>query len=83
MDGLENPVDWKKLFDLPKDFWIAEMDNIEKYLTDQINEDLPREMIKEIEDLRQRFNQFWMKKLPFFFRWTIKLPVTAFIVEKG
>lgn len=58
MDGLENPVDWKKLFDLPKDFWIAEMDNIEKYLTDQINEDLPREMIKEIEDLRQRFNQF-------------------------
>lgn len=58
MDGLENPVDWKQLFDLPKDFWIAEMDNIEKYLTDQINEDLPREMIKEIEDLRQRFNQF-------------------------
>jgi phosphoenolpyruvate carboxykinase (GTP) len=58
MDGLENPVDWKELFDLPKDFWMKEVDNIEKYLTDQINEDLPPEMTKEIQDLRQRFNQY-------------------------
>ncbi len=59
MEGLENPVDWNELFDLPKDFWMTEVDNIEKYLTDQINEDLPPEMLKEIQDLRQRFSQYW------------------------
>ncbi|XP_046461281.1 phosphoenolpyruvate carboxykinase, cytosolic [GTP]-like [Daphnia pulex] len=58
MEGLENPVDWNELFDLPKDFWMTEVDNIEKYLTDQINEDLPPEMLKEIQDLRQRFSQY-------------------------
>lgn len=57
MEGLENPVDWNELFDLPKEFWMTEVDNIEKYLTDQINEDLPPEMLKEIQDLRQRFSQ--------------------------
>ena len=34
------------------------MENIEKYLTDQINEDLPPEILKEIQDLHQRFNQY-------------------------
>lgn len=58
MDGLEDPVDWKQLFDLPKDFWMAEINNIEKYLTDQINEDLPQEMMEEIENFRQRFSQY-------------------------
>lgn len=59
MEGLENPIDWNELFDLPKDFWMTEVDNIEKYLTDQINEDLPPEMLKEIQDLRKRFSQYW------------------------
>lgn len=58
LDGMESSVDWNELFDLPKDFWKAELDNIEKYHTDQINEDLPTEMLKEIESLRQRLNQF-------------------------
>lgn len=58
MDGLETAVDWNGLFDLPKDFWNAEMDNVEKYLTDQINEDLPQEMLDEIQALRQRFRQY-------------------------
>lgn len=58
MDGIESAVDWKQLFDLPKDFWKAEMDNIEKYFTDQINEDLPPEILKEIQALHQRFNQY-------------------------
>ena len=58
LDGLENSVDWKALFDLPKDFWVTEVDNIEKYLMDQLNEDLPPEMMKEIQALRQRFGQY-------------------------
>lgn len=58
LDGMSSPIDWNQLFDLPRDFWKAEVDNIEKYLTDQINEDLPKEMVKEIESLRQRLNQY-------------------------
>ena len=47
---------WDELFNLPKAFWKAEVDNIEKYLTDQINEDLPIQMMEEIQALRQRFD---------------------------
>ena len=56
LDGLQ--VDWEKLFELSHDFWQAELDNIEKFLTDQINEDLPPEMMQEILAFRQRMSKF-------------------------
>ena len=55
-EGLE-AVDWEKLFELPKKFWMSEAANIEKYLTDQINEDLPEEMRHEIQALKKRLEQ--------------------------
>ena len=51
-------MDWEQLFDLPHDFWQAEVDNIEQYLTDQINEDLPPEMMQEILALAKRISKF-------------------------
>lgn len=55
LGGIEEDVDLDKLFDLPKEWWKTEIDANEKYLTDQINEDLPKEMLDEIEALRKRF----------------------------
>jgi phosphoenolpyruvate carboxykinase (GTP) len=52
---MKDAVNWEELFRIPKDFWMAEIDNVEKYLTDQINEDLPLPMLEEIKNLRKRF----------------------------
>ena len=43
------------------DFWKAELDNIEKYMSDQINEDLPEGIKEEIQQFRQRLaTQLWI-----------------------
>jgi len=53
-EGLKDSVDWRQLFHISKTFWESEVDNIEKYFTEQINEDVPPEIIEEIKSLRQR-----------------------------
>ncbi len=57
LEGLDEPVDWDQLFQQPKDFWNTEAADIEKYFTDQFNEDLPDEMLQEIQALKKRINR--------------------------
>lgn len=52
-DGLSK-VDMDELFSLPKEFWLKECDAINKYFTEQVNEDLPSEMWDELNKLRSR-----------------------------
>lgn len=52
-DGLAK-VNMDELLNLPKDFWLNECDAIEKYFTEQVNDDLPQEMWSELKQLRSR-----------------------------
>jgi len=53
--GLTKPVDTHELFDLPQDFWFNECDEIAKYFVDQVGDDLPGEVAKQLFELRDRF----------------------------
>lgn len=54
LDGLSEPINGKELFHLPKDFWLQECQDIEKYLEEQVNQDLPQEIKQELGLLKQR-----------------------------
>nr|XP_004463418.1 phosphoenolpyruvate carboxykinase [GTP], mitochondrial isoform X2 [Dasypus novemcinctus] len=47
-------VDTTQLFTLPKDFWEQEVRDIRSYLTEQVNQDLPKEVLAELEALEGR-----------------------------
>ncbi|GFW43496.1 phosphoenolpyruvate carboxykinase, mitochondrial [Trichonephila clavipes] len=53
-DGLSTPVNSEALFSLPKDFWLQECKEIEKYFSDQVPQDLPNEIGKELKKLEER-----------------------------
>lgn len=54
LDGLDHEVDMQQLFHLPRDFWLNECDEIEKYLHEQVNEDLPVEIAAQLYQLKDR-----------------------------
>ncbi|XP_047718035.1 phosphoenolpyruvate carboxykinase [GTP], mitochondrial isoform X2 [Prionailurus viverrinus] len=47
-------IDTTQLFSLPKDFWEQEVRDIRSYLTEQVNQDLPKEVLAELEALEGR-----------------------------
>lgn len=47
-------VDTNQLFSIPKDFWEQEVRDIRRYLTEQVNQDLPTEVLAELEALEGR-----------------------------
>lgn len=55
-DGLTTQVDLKQLFDLPKDFWLQEVNEIEKYFKTQVGSHLPKEIENELQGLKERLN---------------------------
>ena len=57
LDGLKESVDMKGLFDLPKDFWLKEVEEIRTYFEEQVNKDLPDAMWKELDQLKERLGK--------------------------
>lgn len=49
-------INVQELFALSKEFWEKEVDDIEKYLEEQVNADLPCEIMQEILGLKQRIS---------------------------
>lgn len=47
-------IDTSQLFSIPKDFWEQEVRDIRSYLTEQVNQDLPKEVLAELEALEDR-----------------------------
>uniref|UniRef100_F6ZWS0 phosphoenolpyruvate carboxykinase (GTP) n=1 Tax=Equus caballus TaxID=9796 RepID=F6ZWS0_HORSE len=47
-------IDTTQLFSLPKDFWEQEVRDIRSYLTEQVNQDLPKQVLAELEALEGR-----------------------------
>uniref|UniRef100_A0A6P8PZ64 Phosphoenolpyruvate carboxykinase [GTP], mitochondrial n=1 Tax=Geotrypetes seraphini TaxID=260995 RepID=A0A6P8PZ64_GEOSA len=53
LEGL-GKVDTQELFSLPKEFWEQEVKEVRAYLTEQVNDDLPKDMTHELEALERR-----------------------------
>lgn len=47
-------VNMQALFHLPKEFWLQECKEIDKYLSEQVNKDLPGEIRDELRKLEER-----------------------------
>ena len=56
LSGLNEKVDMKELFSIPRDFWLEEVKAIRKYFDEQVNDDLPPEVAQELNSLEQRIN---------------------------
>ena len=54
LEGLKEDVDLDALFDLPQDFWQDEVLAIHKYFDEQVNDDLPAEIMNQLRDLETR-----------------------------
>uniref|UniRef100_Q2KIE8 Phosphoenolpyruvate carboxykinase, cytosolic [GTP] n=1 Tax=Bos taurus TaxID=9913 RepID=Q2KIE8_BOVIN len=50
-------VDVKELFHISKEFWEEEVEEIQKYLEEQVNVDLPPEIKNQVLALKQRISQ--------------------------
>ncbi|XP_055472052.1 phosphoenolpyruvate carboxykinase [GTP], mitochondrial [Psammomys obesus] len=50
-------IDTSQLFSIPKDFWEKEVRDIRSYLTEQVNQDLPTEVLAELEALEGRLRR--------------------------
>lgn len=54
LDGLKSKVDLKEIFEINRDFWIKEVEEIEKFFDDQVGKDLPKEVKEELDVLKSR-----------------------------
>jgi len=58
LDGLENEaIDMADLLSVPKDFWAKEVDEIQKYMDEQVNNDLPAEIGNQLNQLKERISK--------------------------
>jgi len=57
LSGLSDNLNIEELFSTPKDFWLDEMDEIEKFLSEQVGDDVPSEVLQEIGDLKGRLSK--------------------------
>ena len=59
LKGLLEEVDWQKLFSLPRDFWIAEVEELKGWLDQELSVDMPDVIREQMLLLEQR-----VKNLP-------------------
>lgn len=53
VEGLEK-VNMEKLFDIPREYWIDEVERLRRYYDEQLGSDLPVAIEKELNDLEKR-----------------------------
>nr|QHC34071.1 phosphoenolpyruvate carboxykinase-like [Platynereis dumerilii] len=54
-DGLDK-LDMEGLFDLPKDYWVEDIRETRQFLDDQVGEDLPTTIQKELQQQQERIS---------------------------
>ena len=58
MEGLDsNHIDMDELFSVPKDFWIGEVKDIKRYFHEQVGDDLPSDIRKQLDNLEDRIRK--------------------------
>lgn len=53
-EGLDPTPDMEKLFQIPKDYWLEECQNLREYYDEQLGEDLPKAILDELNALEER-----------------------------
>ena len=53
-EGLDPTPDMEKLFQIPKDYWLEECQNLREYYDEQLGEDLPKAILDELNALQER-----------------------------
>lgn len=56
-NGLPEEINTEELFSIPKDFWLQEVQDMEKYFDEQVGSDLPPQIALELSNLKQRIEQ--------------------------
>jgi len=59
VNDLEDEVNMKELFSLPKEFWQQEVKDIRKYFDEQVGDDLPNEIMDELKKLEKRVEKMY------------------------
>lgn len=57
LDGIKENVDMDELFRLPKDFWQKEAVNLKEYLDSQVGDDLPKQIITQLDTLKKNVDK--------------------------
>ena len=53
IEGLEK-IDMEKLFDIPREYWMDEVERLRRYYDEQLGSDLPSAVQKELNELERR-----------------------------
>lgn len=54
LEGLDEPVDIKELYSVPKQFWLDEVEELRTYFKQQVGSSLPSEITKQLNELESR-----------------------------
>jgi len=54
LEGLEEDVDMSELMSVPTQYWLEQLDDLEKYYTEQFGKDLPQDIWDEFTDFKGR-----------------------------
>lgn len=57
LNGLPNKIDVNELFSLPAEFWKKEAHELRDYLDAQVGNDLPKDIIKQLDTLEKNISQ--------------------------
>ena len=57
LEGLnKETIDLEAIFDVPKNFWLEEVQELKQYFKNQVGNSLPTEITKQLNDLESRIN---------------------------
>lgn len=56
LSGLDSSISWDKLFDIPKNYWVEDIEETKMFLEQQVGIDLPTPIITQLDSLEQRIH---------------------------
>eukprot|EP00111_Clytia_hemisphaerica_P024730 TCONS_00072895-protein len=57
LNGLDEDLNMKELMSVPTDYWMEQLDDIEKYYNQQFGEDIPQQLWDEVHSFRERLTK--------------------------
>lgn len=57
LEGMKENIDLEEIFKIDRDFWLQEVKDIQQYFDEQVGDELPKQIQKEIDDLKKRVSE--------------------------
>lgn len=58
LENINMDIDSEELFSIPKDFWLQELEEIQKFYNEQVGLDLPSEIQSELDRIKNSMEQW-------------------------